>query len=270
MAANIDRRFVLRAWLTVVALFMQDTTYAQSKDRASRDQPKPLDVAGACLARGDNHCIVRALEGKAKSAMELGLLIETYRALEEPDQARPAMEQYVQRFPDAPRTPGYRRMLETMPQSANAPRTSPSTGTQSAPTASAQRPPPNATPSTSASASASASAHRPAPSAQSTQSPTASTSASVSEQSASPARGATATQIPLEEANACRAASDDHCIVRALEGKAQTAEELGMLCEAYRELGDNKRARAAMQQYIALFPKGNFSTYYREQLDRTH
>jgi hypothetical protein len=244
MFANVDRRSLLLARLTVVAFWLQgsvlDTAYSQ---HAARDQLKPLDVANACLARGDNVCVVRALEGKAKSVMELGLLVETYRALEEPEYARAAMEQYVQRFPDAPRTSAYRRMLETMPQSTSA--QSPS-AQSTTPAASAQTPAPKGASATSST----------------------STSTNTSAQSRPPA-ATSQTRVPLEEANACRAADDDHCIVRALEGKAQTAEELGMLCEAYRELGDNKRARAAMQQYIELFPKGSFSPFYREQLNRT-
>lgn len=237
MFVNVDHRTAGRAWLTIVSLCLQvstaDTTYAQSKDRAAREL-KPIDVANACLARGDNVCVVRALEGKAKTAMELGLLIETYRALEEPEQARPAMEQYVQHFPDASRAPAYRRMLETMPRSSS----TQSTGSQKA---------------------------TPAPQSSNVQN----TAPATVPQSAPPtvdARGAA--KAPLEEANKCRAADDVHCVVRALEGKAQTAEELGMLCEAYRELGDNKRARAAMQQYVDRFPSGSFSAFYREQLAR--
>lgn len=231
MFANIDRRLAWRAWLTLVTLCMQvDTTGAQSKDRAAREL-KPIDVANACLARGDNVCVVRALEGKAKTAMELGLLIETYRALEEPEQARPAMEQYVQHFPDASRAPAYRRMLETMPRS-------PSTQNAGSQTA---------TPNANARNTAPAAVPQSVP-------PTVDTRS--------------AAKAPLEEANKCRAADDVHCIVRVLDGKAQTAEELGMLCEAYRELGDNKRARAAMQQYVDRYPSGSFSAFYREQLAR--
>src|ERR1043165_5565703 len=103
MFANIAQRSGSgHRLLAAVACCLQvcaiGTAYAQSKDAAR--EPKPIDVAHACLARGDTVCVVRALEGKAKSVLELGLLIETYRALEEPELARPAMEQYVQRFPD--------------------------------------------------------------------------------------------------------------------------------------------------------------------------
>jgi|GEM_PF-3809034 len=253
-----------------------DATYAQSKDRASREL-KPIDVANACLARGDNVCVVRALEGKAKSAMELALLIETYRALEEPEQARPAMEQYVQRFPDASRAHAYRRMLElaaprsstqTASTSTSARSTIPGTNAQSAP-ASTRTPsaPPSASAQSAQPSSHSASTRTNAPATPSSTGERSATGAGVAPPAAV-ARTTAAAKTPQEEANACRAADDDHCIVRALEGKAQTAEELGMLCEAYRELGDNKRARAAMQQYVDRFPNGGFSAFYREQLTR--
>lgn len=78
---------------------------------ASNEKP-PIEVASACLARGDNACVVRALQGKAQSAQELGLLIETYRAMGNTAQAHKNMAIYVQRFPTARRAETYRIMLE--------------------------------------------------------------------------------------------------------------------------------------------------------------
>jgi ABC transport system ATP-binding/permease protein len=72
----------------------------------------PMDAASACLARGDNPCVIRALNGKAQSAQELGLLIETYRAVGDSAQAFRNMASYVQRFPTARRAEAYRQMLE--------------------------------------------------------------------------------------------------------------------------------------------------------------
>jgi TolA-binding protein len=198
-------------WLTIVASCVHaSASYAQSKKQ--EEQLTPLQVANACLARGDNQCLIRALEGKARTQTELGLLIETLRATDDMERAYRVMREYVQRYPNGQRTAGYRRMLETAP--------SPSS------TDTAERPP----------------------------APT-------------PATSAPETKPALTRAIECD--GEDHCIVRALEGKAQTAEELGMLCEAYRALGDNKRARAAMQQYVARFPKGSYRDYYRTQLART-
>jgi pSer/pThr/pTyr-binding forkhead associated (FHA) protein len=79
---------------------------------AERDGKPPIEVASACLAKGDNACVVRALQGKAQSAQELGLLIETYRAMGNTAQAQKHMALYVQRFPTARRAETYRIMLE--------------------------------------------------------------------------------------------------------------------------------------------------------------
>lgn len=75
-----------------------------------------MDVASACLARGDNDCVIHALNGRANSAQELGLLIETYRAMGDTKQAQKNMAVYVKRFPTARRADAYRRMLELQGQ----------------------------------------------------------------------------------------------------------------------------------------------------------
>jgi Tfp pilus assembly protein PilF len=75
-----------------------------------------MEVASACLARGDNECVIHALEGNATSAQELGLLIETYRAIGDAKQAQKHMAIYVKRFPSAGRAEAYRRMLELQNQ----------------------------------------------------------------------------------------------------------------------------------------------------------
>lgn len=87
-----------------------DRPSTASAPRAS--EKAPIDIASACLARGDNACVVRALQGKAQSAQELGLLIETYRAMGNTAQAYKNMALYVQRFPTARRAETYRIMLE--------------------------------------------------------------------------------------------------------------------------------------------------------------
>jgi pSer/pThr/pTyr-binding forkhead associated (FHA) protein len=68
--------------------------------------------ASACLARGDNRCIIRLLAGKAKTAAELGLLIETYRSIGDSKNALANMALYVKRFPTSRRTASYQRILE--------------------------------------------------------------------------------------------------------------------------------------------------------------
>jgi pSer/pThr/pTyr-binding forkhead associated (FHA) protein len=72
----------------------------------------PMEAASACLARGDNLCVVRALNGRTQTAQELGLLIETFRALGDSTQAYRNMMTYVQRFPTARRAEAYRQMLD--------------------------------------------------------------------------------------------------------------------------------------------------------------
>jgi hypothetical protein len=81
---------------------------------APKDAAKqtPMEAATACLSTGDNACVVNALEGKAKSAAELELLIETYRAMGSTDKADKEIEIYLDKYPAAHRALGYRRVLE--------------------------------------------------------------------------------------------------------------------------------------------------------------
>jgi pSer/pThr/pTyr-binding forkhead associated (FHA) protein len=76
----------------------------------------PFQTASACLARGDNACVIKALTGKARTPQELGLLIETHRSLGNTDKATAAMEQYVKQFPTGPKAATYQRMLERQGQ----------------------------------------------------------------------------------------------------------------------------------------------------------
>lgn len=70
-----------------------------------------MDAASECLAAGDNECVVRVLKGRARTAQELGLLIETYRAMGQVDEAQKQMATYVKRFPTARRAEAYQKML---------------------------------------------------------------------------------------------------------------------------------------------------------------
>lgn len=99
---------------------VQRAVVAQAPSRSSLIAPTqtasggaaPMEVADACLKRGDNECVIRALEGNANTAQELRLLIETYRAIGDGKQAQKYMGQYVKRFPNMPSSDSYRRMLE--------------------------------------------------------------------------------------------------------------------------------------------------------------
>ena len=72
----------------------------------------PMQAAMTCLGNGDNGCVVSALEGKAKSAQELELLIETHRAMGHPDKVEQHMQVYVTKFPTERRAATYKRVLD--------------------------------------------------------------------------------------------------------------------------------------------------------------
>lgn len=80
-------------------------------EQAESEEEDPAKVARNCLARGDQRCVVKALEGKAETAQELALLIETYRALGETKKAVKLMETFVTRFATARQTPQYRQFI---------------------------------------------------------------------------------------------------------------------------------------------------------------
>jgi hypothetical protein len=84
----------------------------EEKPAETAPKQRPIDAAMACLGTGDNACVVKALEGKAKSAQELELLIETYRAMGNAPKAEKYMEIYVDKHPGERRAAAYRRLLE--------------------------------------------------------------------------------------------------------------------------------------------------------------
>jgi ABC transport system ATP-binding/permease protein len=85
---------------------------AASEPREARASDEdPAKTARNCLARGDQRCVVRALEGKAENAQELALLIETYRALGDTKKAVKHMETFVARYASARQTPQYRQFI---------------------------------------------------------------------------------------------------------------------------------------------------------------
>jgi hypothetical protein len=76
----------------------------------------PIELATACVARGDNACVIRVLEGRARSERELQLLIETYRSIGDNEAAHKKMADYVRRYPSATRAGTYRKILERKKQ----------------------------------------------------------------------------------------------------------------------------------------------------------
>jgi len=71
-----------------------------------------LRQALQCMSRGDNECVIRALEGKATTSYEIALLVATYRSVGEMAKAKREMKHYLERFPSGPRAAEYDRFLE--------------------------------------------------------------------------------------------------------------------------------------------------------------
>lgn len=78
---------------------------------AVAEADSPAKLARNCLARGDQRCAVRALEGRTDNAQDLALLIETYRALGETKKAVRHMENFVARYPTARQAAQYRQFI---------------------------------------------------------------------------------------------------------------------------------------------------------------
>jgi len=74
-------------------------------------EESPAKAARTCLARGDQRCVVKVLEGHADNEQELALLIEPYRALGDTKKAVRHMETFVVRFPSARQAPQYRQFI---------------------------------------------------------------------------------------------------------------------------------------------------------------
>lgn len=83
---------------------------APSAPRASAAEP--MEDARACMVRGDNACVIRVLEGRARTEQELSMLIEAYRATGNQARALRHMRTFVSRFPNSPRARAYRQLLE--------------------------------------------------------------------------------------------------------------------------------------------------------------
>ncbi|MCC6874726.1 MAG: protein kinase [Sandaracinaceae bacterium] len=82
-----------------------------ARPEAPRVGPSPLEAARACLQQADKQCARQALEGRARTAAEHALLIQTYQDLRMDPQALAAMRRFVRQFPTAPQTPRYREYL---------------------------------------------------------------------------------------------------------------------------------------------------------------
>lgn len=94
-----------------------DTEPMATPDDTDGD-PDPVDVglnfegqAIECSMRGDNQCVIRTLEGHARTPRALGLLIEAYRAQSRQSAAMRHMRTYVDRWPNTPQGRAYRQIL---------------------------------------------------------------------------------------------------------------------------------------------------------------
>ncbi|MCA9609700.1 MAG: hypothetical protein KC619_29075, partial [Myxococcales bacterium] len=89
----------------------------RSARRAPVDVPEdpyassPLNDARACMQRNDRACAIRALEGRARTAEELEMLIELYRSRGNTTQALDVAERYLRRYGRRPRAAEYRAFL---------------------------------------------------------------------------------------------------------------------------------------------------------------
>ncbi|MBN1654246.1 MAG: FHA domain-containing protein [Deltaproteobacteria bacterium] len=108
---NLQRVANVTAKEKAAAKRQSSASRAETSAGEQSDQTR-FREASACLARGDNKCIIRLLAGKAKTPEELGLLIETYRSIGDSKSALSSMALYVKRYPSSRRTASYQRILE--------------------------------------------------------------------------------------------------------------------------------------------------------------
>lgn len=71
----------------------------------------PMQAARACLAQNDKACAISALEGRARTAQEIELLVETYRGMGRTADVERNMRLYVQRYPNERRAAAYSSQL---------------------------------------------------------------------------------------------------------------------------------------------------------------
>lgn len=77
-----------------------------------RNEGSNIDAeARQCTMSGDNACVIRLLEGRARTAPQLGMLIEAYRARGQTQNALRHMRTYVSRFGSTPQARNYQQIL---------------------------------------------------------------------------------------------------------------------------------------------------------------
>ncbi|HMI92481.1 MAG TPA: hypothetical protein VK509_14000, partial [Polyangiales bacterium] len=86
--------------------------------------------------------------------------------------------------------------------------------------------------------------------------------------SESPAAVKAPAATPMQAAMTCLTTGDNACAVKALEGKTRNAQELELLIETYRTLGNSAKAERWMNAYIEKYPGERRANTYRRQLER--
>jgi hypothetical protein len=76
-----------------------------------------------------------------------------------------------------------------------------------------------------------------------------------------------AAKTPMEQATECMLAGDNPCVIKALKGKARKPNELALLIETYRSMGNTAEATGLMKQYVDKFPSARRANAYRRQLE---
>lgn len=74
----------------------------------------------------------------------------------------------------------------------------------------------------------------------------------------------------MQAAMACLTTGDNACVVKTLEGKTRSAQELELLIETYRTMGNSGKAERWMQTYVEKYPSERRANTYRRQLERRH
>lgn len=72
--------------------------------------------ARRCTMASDNACVIRVLEGRARSEGAMAMLIEAYRSRGQHSAAMRQMRVYVERFPGTPRARNYQQILANTDQ----------------------------------------------------------------------------------------------------------------------------------------------------------
>jgi len=90
------------------------TTEANSQpDDQPDDHPTLFEIATQCISKGDNACVIETLKDKTSTEAELGLLVETYRAVGDTKNATKYMKRFIRKYPKSDRAKIYQKIVAT-------------------------------------------------------------------------------------------------------------------------------------------------------------